>query len=194
SSHDLSDDIDPKATGSKLALLTLHFPRLRLVWSRSLHATADLFAALKSNMDEPDPATAQAIGLPQGRDAAYSRQSRQDSIPTSSSVLSPIMTVTTELRARGRDRGGGHDEAAAGSGHAASGAAPATVVNQLALDVLRRLPGVNDANYRTISSRVSSLMELAQLPLQQLEAVMGGARAAKQLHDFLHAPCPRAGM
>ena len=25
---------------SKLALLCLHFPRLRLIWSRSLHATA----------------------------------------------------------------------------------------------------------------------------------------------------------
>jgi hypothetical protein len=34
SPSELGDDIDAKAVGSKLVLLTLHFPRLRLVWSR----------------------------------------------------------------------------------------------------------------------------------------------------------------
>jgi DNA excision repair protein ERCC-4 len=48
--------------GSKLVLLTLHFPRLRIIWSRSLHATADIFRALKSNQDEPDPAVAALLG------------------------------------------------------------------------------------------------------------------------------------
>ncbi len=33
---------------------------------RSLHATADMFASLKSNQDEPDVAAAQAVGLPLG--------------------------------------------------------------------------------------------------------------------------------
>ncbi len=50
--------------GSKLALLALHFPRLRIIWSRSLHATADIFRALKSNQDDPDPDVAAAIGEP----------------------------------------------------------------------------------------------------------------------------------
>ena len=48
--------------GARLVLLSLHFPRLRLLWSRSLHATADLFKALKSNQDEPDAGTAAAVG------------------------------------------------------------------------------------------------------------------------------------
>ena len=48
--------------GSKLVLLTLHFPRLRLLWSRSLHATADLFRTLKEGRDEPDPVLAASIG------------------------------------------------------------------------------------------------------------------------------------
>lgn len=47
---------------SKLCLLTLHFPRLRIIWSRSLHATADIFRALKVNQDDPDPITAAAVG------------------------------------------------------------------------------------------------------------------------------------
>lgn len=33
----------------------MHFPRLRLIWSRSLHATADIFQQLKANQEEPDP-------------------------------------------------------------------------------------------------------------------------------------------
>ena len=48
--------------GSKLTLLALHFPRLRVIWSRSLHATADIFRALKANQDDPDPVDAQAVG------------------------------------------------------------------------------------------------------------------------------------
>lgn len=47
---------------SKLVLLTTHFPRLRVIWSRSLHATASIFAALKSNQDDPDAAAAALIG------------------------------------------------------------------------------------------------------------------------------------
>ena len=47
---------------SKLTLLTLHFPRLRIIWSRSLHASADIFRALKSNQDEPDALLAASIG------------------------------------------------------------------------------------------------------------------------------------
>jgi hypothetical protein len=35
----------------------------------SLHATADIFALLKSNQDEPDPLAAQAVGLPLGTHA-----------------------------------------------------------------------------------------------------------------------------
>ena len=48
--------------GSKLTLLALHFPRLRVIWARSLHATADIFRALKANQDDPDPVEAQAVG------------------------------------------------------------------------------------------------------------------------------------
>lgn len=49
---------------SKLSLLVMHFPRLRLVWSRSLHATADIFLSLKSNQDEPDESKAMRVGVP----------------------------------------------------------------------------------------------------------------------------------
>lgn len=49
---------------SKLSLLVLHFPRLRVIWSRSLHSTAEIFASLKANQDEPDEIKAIRVGVP----------------------------------------------------------------------------------------------------------------------------------
>lgn len=34
------------------------------MWSRSLHATADIFASLKANQDEPDLERAMRVGVP----------------------------------------------------------------------------------------------------------------------------------
>ena len=48
---------------AKLVLLTLTFPRLRIIWSASPYATADIFVDLKQNYDEPDAAKVAAIGL-----------------------------------------------------------------------------------------------------------------------------------
>lgn len=47
---------------SKLVLLTLTFPRLRIIWSESPHATAEIFTDLKTNQSEPDPIKAITIG------------------------------------------------------------------------------------------------------------------------------------
>lgn len=46
----------------KLQLLTIHFPRLRLVWSPSPYATAQLFDEVKQGKAEPDPVKASALG------------------------------------------------------------------------------------------------------------------------------------
>jgi DNA excision repair protein ERCC-4 len=48
------DGIDPLTIQSKLVLLTLHFPRLRIIWSSSPWATVDIFRDLKLNHPEPD--------------------------------------------------------------------------------------------------------------------------------------------
>lgn len=46
----------------KLQLLTIHYPKLRLVWSPSPYATAQLFEELKQNKEEPSVETASQIG------------------------------------------------------------------------------------------------------------------------------------
>lgn len=47
---------------SKLVLLTLSFPRLRIIWSQSPYATTEIFKDLKSNQAEPEPIRAITIG------------------------------------------------------------------------------------------------------------------------------------
>lgn len=64
SASEIGDDVTPNNIISKLSLLALHFPRLRIVWSRSLHATAEIFATLKANQDEPEEAKAVRVGVP----------------------------------------------------------------------------------------------------------------------------------
>jgi len=64
SADDIGEDISPTNIISKISLLVLHFPCLRLVWSRSLHATAKIFASLKANQDEPDASKAMRVGVP----------------------------------------------------------------------------------------------------------------------------------
>jgi DNA excision repair protein ERCC-4 len=51
---------------SKLVLLTLAFPRLRIIWSSSPYATADIFAELKQNFEEPEADKVVAIGHEDG--------------------------------------------------------------------------------------------------------------------------------
>ncbi|CAA7266441.1 unnamed protein product [Cyclocybe aegerita] len=54
---------------SKIVLLTLTFPRVRIIWSSSPYATADVFNDLKLNNAEPDPVKAIGIGADNDPDA-----------------------------------------------------------------------------------------------------------------------------
>lgn len=58
---DFRHEISSNDISSKLTLLTLHFPRLRILWCPSPHATADLFLDLKQGHPEPDAISAQAV-------------------------------------------------------------------------------------------------------------------------------------
>lgn len=48
---------------SKLVLLTLAFPKLRIIWSSSPYQTAEIFESLKAQENEPDPIAAVRAGL-----------------------------------------------------------------------------------------------------------------------------------
>ncbi|XP_075422255.1 DNA repair endonuclease XPF [Ascaphus truei] len=61
SRNSIHQEISVNDITSKITLLTLHFPRLRILWCPSPHATAELFEELKQNRAQPDAATAMAI-------------------------------------------------------------------------------------------------------------------------------------
>ncbi|GAA5866070.1 hypothetical protein JCM8547_000585, partial [Rhodosporidiobolus lusitaniae] len=60
SSSSSSSDVDLR---SKLVLLTISFPKLRIIWSSSPYQTVEIFRDLKLNRDEPDSAKAVLVGL-----------------------------------------------------------------------------------------------------------------------------------
>ncbi|KAF2722216.1 DNA repair protein [Polychaeton citri CBS 116435] len=53
---------------SKLVMLCIAFPRLRIIWSSSPYQTAEIFEELKKQQEEPDPLRAVALGLEEGDD------------------------------------------------------------------------------------------------------------------------------
>ena len=59
-----SSDISSSSLLSKLTLLLVHFPRLRLLWARRpLHAVAIFDEIKRRSRDEPSAATAAAMGV-----------------------------------------------------------------------------------------------------------------------------------
>lgn len=54
---------------AKIVLLTLAFPKLRIIWSSSPYQTAEIFQSLKTLEDEPDPLAAVKAGLEGGMTA-----------------------------------------------------------------------------------------------------------------------------
>lgn len=79
---------------SKIVLLTLAFPRLRIIWSSSPYQTAEIFEELKKQQDEPDPIKAVQIGLQSGEDpeARTFNQTPQDMLRAIPGVTSKNMT------------------------------------------------------------------------------------------------------
>ena len=59
----MSRDVQSSDLIARLQLLTLHFPKLRILWSPGPHATAELVEELKKGRDEPDASKAATIGV-----------------------------------------------------------------------------------------------------------------------------------
>ncbi len=56
-----SNEISTNHVSSKLVLLTLHFPKLRILWCSSPNETAEIFEELKSGMPQPDAQFAMSL-------------------------------------------------------------------------------------------------------------------------------------
>lgn len=135
---------------SKLTLLVLHYPSLRIVWSRSPRATVDLFRVIKKNQDEPDMDAAAALGN----------------------------GITGPSAGTGADATDADTRTSTGTG-------TGSYYNTASMDVLKKLPGVNEHNFRKVLASVESLAELSRLSLDDMAALIGKV-CAKKLHAFFN--------
>ena len=87
---------DSRDLQSKIVLLTIAFPRLKIIWSSSPYQTAEIFAELKNKQDEPDPVRAVQIGLGMGEDP-YEQQSF-NTIPQDMLRAVPGVTAKNMMR------------------------------------------------------------------------------------------------
>ena len=78
SGNEIGGDIRSDAVCSKMSILALHFPKLRILWSRSPHETLRLFKTLKENHDEPDIEKAIEIGSNESLDALLGMDQSQE--------------------------------------------------------------------------------------------------------------------
>ena len=63
-----SEGIALNAISSKLTILMLDFPKLKILWSRNPNATVDIFKSLKTNHQDPDVQKAIECGANAGQD------------------------------------------------------------------------------------------------------------------------------
>jgi DNA excision repair protein ERCC-4 len=68
-SNDLGSDIRQDSITTKLSILAIHFPRLRILWSKSPHDTVKIFQKLKRNREEPDVERAMQVGRSESAEA-----------------------------------------------------------------------------------------------------------------------------
>ncbi|QSL66587.1 hypothetical protein MERGE_000969 [Pneumocystis wakefieldiae] len=76
-SSDLTSNININSLQSKLVLLTMAFPNLKIIWSSSSYATCEIFLELKKNRDEPELVKAVSFGLKDGEDNTILNQGPQ---------------------------------------------------------------------------------------------------------------------
>ncbi|XP_045159646.2 DNA repair endonuclease XPF-like isoform X1 [Mercenaria mercenaria] len=59
--YQMSNDVSVQETTTRLTLLTLHFPKLRVLWCQSPYATAELFEEIKMGREQPDANEAMTV-------------------------------------------------------------------------------------------------------------------------------------
>lgn len=68
--NELGGSIKQDSISSRLSLLLIHFPKLRILWSRGPFETVKIFKSLKTNFDEPDIHRAIEMGKEDSIEAA----------------------------------------------------------------------------------------------------------------------------
>lgn len=138
-STELGVEIRTDSVCSKIALLAMHFPKLRILWSRSPHETLNIFRDLKAQHDEVDVERAMEIGRSESEEF----------------LLQPDNQDCDENE-----------------------------INEVARDMLLRLPGVNVHSARRIMHECDSLADLCEMSRDDLRRIAGPVTGQKLFTFF----------
>ncbi|PWW78470.1 DNA repair protein [Tuber magnatum] len=96
---DLTGNIGQHDLQAKIVLLTIAFPKVKLIWSSSPYQTAEIFEELKRNQKEPDPLEAVKLGLETGEEIAGVYNQTPQEILRSIPGINPknIKTIMSEV-------------------------------------------------------------------------------------------------
>ena len=161
SKGELGAEISSRHIMARLVLLCIHFPQLRLLWSRDSHATSSLFLLLKKQQPEPE---IDGVVLSVGGEGG---------------IMAGAAGVGL-VGVGGIGGGGG-----GGGGGAGGDEDDDRVYSMMSFDILRKLPGVTATSLRSLVEHVSSLADLCDKKLTELMLWMGESNARK-LYAFLH--------
>lgn len=158
---DIPAELSPTHILSRLVLLVLNFPQLRLLWSSSSRDAAALLAALKAAEEgEPDEAVAVALG--------------------GIGAVAPLPGVDSADAVGLLDGDEGSRDGGGGDGGSSLDAEA----------MLRSLPGVDNGNAPRVMRSVGSVAELVALPRPRMVELLGSAAAATALWTFVHEVPP----
>lgn len=161
-----ADSIQLSNICSKLSILALSFPNLRILWSKSAICTADIFRAVMSQREPVDVSRAVAMGT-----AASATAASGSTVGETESNLQE----REELLEREREENEREKRENA---------------RMAARAILLSLPGVNANNLRALMNASNSVAELMQMTESQLTDIIGSANARK-LYKFCRQRIPR---
>ncbi|PGH26418.1 hypothetical protein AJ80_01916 [Polytolypa hystricis UAMH7299] len=150
----LINPANPKSAQHLLTLLTLAFPRLKVVWSSSPYQTAEIFAELKNNNPEPDPIRAVQIGLD--------------------------FDIAAQLGAAAAGGGGG----GGGSAIMSAAGIEHRTFSQLPQDMLRAVPGMTPQGLERLIVETNNIHQVANMDVDDLTPLVGVELARQIVRFF----------
>lgn len=169
---DIGIEIRMDSICTKMALITMHFPKLRLLWSKSPHDTFRIFEALKQNHDEPNVERSIEIGKLESDDDWY-QSLLIDNNGTKNSKDKGRKDENDNV-ANPKDNGDENE----------NDENEEEEVNEVARNMLLRLPGMNPSIARKILQEVDTLYDLCQLSRDELRTIAGPATGQKLFTFF----------
>lgn len=184
------NEITLSALTSKLVLLTIHYPELRIIWSRSAFATCDIFRALKRENAPVNVDKAINVGTEEWKkeieniegneyehndknDKEGSNNNRERGTTeklkgAAASYTDAIQKVRKEERERIQQR----SEDSVGR-------------NILAYDILLKLPGIYNHNIFNLMHTCDTLVEVSNLSEKEMRELLGNVNG-KKLYTFFN--------